>query len=39
MLRNYAPASAFVSAVVFVVLVWLVYVSVKVAQHVQAWPF
>jgi hypothetical protein len=26
-------------AIAFVILVWLLYLAVKVAQHVNAWPF
>jgi uncharacterized membrane protein len=29
----------FLSAVSIAVTVWLIYLAVKVAQHVQAWPF
>ena len=31
--------SLFASALVLAVVVWLLYLAVRVAQHVQAWPF
>jgi hypothetical protein len=33
------PAWSWQSALLIVVVIWLIYISIMVAKHVDAWPF